>query len=196
MLRIGLTGGIAAGKSAAAARFAALGALVVDHDLLARQAVAPGAAALADIAREFGDRLIVEGKLDRKALANVVFHDRGALRRLNGIVHPYVFSLARAADRRAREDHVNVVVHDIPLLADVGASEDYDLVVTVAAALPVRLRRLMDERGLTHEEAYMRIDSQVDDEARAAIADVVIDGNGTLEYLYAQVDEVWRLHVP
>src|SRR5688572_1212656 len=102
MLRIGLTGGIAAGKSTAADRFRELGATVIDHDELARLAVEPGSAALVDIAREFGDRVIVAGTLDRAALAAIVFEDESARRRLNAIIHPYIRAAARAADSRAR----------------------------------------------------------------------------------------------
>src|SRR6188768_303124 len=112
MLRIGLTGGIAAGKSTAAARFRELGATVIDHDELARAVVEPGSAALVDIARELGDRVIVGGVLDRAALAAIVFEDESARRRLNAIMHPYIRAAARAADSRAREAGVRVVVHD------------------------------------------------------------------------------------
>ncbi|WNM26039.1 dephospho-CoA kinase [Demequina capsici] len=196
MLRIGLTGGIAAGKSTAAARFAELGARVVDHDRLARRAVEPGSAALVDIVREFGDRVIVDGQLDRKALADIVFHDDAARERLNGIVHPTVFAMGQAEDRMARRDGVHVVVHDIPLLYEAGGSGGFGLVVSVQADRGVRLKRLMDGRGMTHDEAVARIDAQASDTERASIADVVLDGSGTPEHLIAQVDALWRDRVP
>lgn len=196
MLRIGLTGGIASGKSTASVRFAELGALVVDHDVLARRVVEPGSAALVDIAREFGDRVIHGGALDRAALANIVFNDPIARERLNDIVHPYVKAAAMAADKRARNAGEAVVVHDIPLLVETGQGQNYDLVVTVEAPLLTRLARLQEGRGLSHQEALARIEAQATDEERAAVADAVLDGSGTVEQLHASVDAFWREHVP
>lgn len=196
MLRIGLTGGIASGKSTASARFAELGALVVDHDELSRRAVEPGSAALADIAREFGDRVIADGALNRRELAAIVFTDEAARLRLNGIVHPYVVAMAQAADRQARRDGVRVVVHDIPLLVETRQGGNFDLVVTVAADEAVRLRRLTDGRGLSHADARGRIAAQATDDERAARADRVLDGSGTVAALHAQVDDFWRESVP
>lgn len=196
MLRIGLTGGIASGKSTALARFAELGARVVDHDQLSRRAVAPGSAALADIAREFGPRLIVKDELDRAALAQIVFADESARARLNSIVHPYVAAMGQAEDRRARAEGVDVIVHDIPLLVETGQDGEFDLVVTVAADLETRVRRMVESRGMTGDHARARIRAQATDERRAAAADVVLDGNATPEHLARQVDEFWHVHVP
>ncbi|MDN4479008.1 dephospho-CoA kinase [Demequina lignilytica] len=196
MLRIGLTGGIASGKSTALARFAELGARVVDHDQLSRRAVAPGSAALADIAREFGPRLIVKDELDRGALAQIVFADDHALARLNSIVHPYVMAMGQAADRQARAEGVRVIVHDIPLLVETGQDGEFDLVVTVAAELDTRVRRMIESRGMTEDDARARIRAQATDEQRAAAADVVLDGNATPEHLARQVDDFWHVHVP
>ncbi|MDN4491217.1 dephospho-CoA kinase [Demequina sp. SYSU T00068] len=196
MLRIGLTGGIASGKSTALARFAELGARVVDHDQLSRRAVAPGSAALADIAREFGPRLIVKDELDRGALAQIVFADDHALARLNSIVHPYVMAMGQAADRQARAEGVRVIVHDIPLLVETGQDGEFDLVVTVAADLDTRVRRMIESRGMTEDDARARIRAQATDEQRAAAADVVLDGNATPEHLARQVDDFWHVHVP
>ncbi|WP_084103914.1 dephospho-CoA kinase [Demequina sp. NBRC 110056] len=196
MLRIGLTGGIAAGKSTASARFAELGAVVVDHDQLARRAVEPGSAGLVEIARAFGDRAVKDGALDRPALAAIVFRDPAARRQLDAIVHPYVFAMARAADRQARLDGAHVVVHDIPLLAEAGGDHDYDLVVTIAADAELRVERMVATRGMTRADALARISSQATDEVRAAMADVVLDGSGEAEALRQQVDEFWALHVP
>ena len=196
MLRIGLTGGIAAGKSTASARFAELGARVVDHDVLARRAVEPGSAGLVDIVREFGDRVLKDGGLDRPALAAIVFNDPGARERLNAIVHPSVYAMGRAADRQARLDGVPVVVHDIPLLAESGQGTGFDLVVTIAAPDDVRVARMIESRGMTEEQARGRLSAQASDAQRAAIADVVLDGSGTADQLRAQVDELWRTHVP
>ena len=196
MLRIGLTGGIASGKSAASERFAELGARVIDHDDLARQAVQPESAALADIAREFGDRLVTRGVLDRAALAEIVFGDDDARDRLNAIVHPYVLALAEAADRQARLDGVAVIVHEIPLLVDVGDQGSWDIVVAIAAPVGVRTARLVTKRGLTKKQAAERIAAQVTDEAREKWADVVLDGSGDVQDLRAQVDRFWKDHVP
>ncbi|WP_084129747.1 dephospho-CoA kinase [Demequina sp. NBRC 110055] len=196
MLRIGLTGGIAAGKSTASARLSELGARVVDHDVLARRAVEPGSAGLVDIVRAFGDRVVKDGALDRPALAAIVFNDPVARERLNSIVHPSVFAMGRAADRQARLDGVAVVVHDIPLLAESALGGDFDLVITVAAPEDVRVDRLIHTRGMTESEARGRIASQASDEQRAAIADVVLDGSGSADALRSQVDELWRTHVP
>lgn len=196
MLRIGLTGGIASGKSVASERFAELGARVIDHDELARQAVQPESAALADIAREFGDRLVTRGTLDRAALADIVFADADARARLNAIVHPYTFALAEAADRQARLEGVKVIVHAIPLLVEVGKPGSWDIVVTVAAPVGVRTARLVTKRGLTSAQAAERIAAQVTDEERAKWADVVLDGGGDASDLQEQVDRFWDEHVP
>ncbi|WP_062202378.1 dephospho-CoA kinase [Demequina salsinemoris] len=196
MLRIGLTGGIGAGKSTAAARFRELGARLVDHDELARRAVEPGSAALVDIVREFGDRVLVHGRLDRKALAAIVFNDPVALARLNGIVHPTVFAMSQAEDRKARADGVPVIVHDIPLLYETGYGDGFDMVVAIRADHAVRIKRLMDVRGMPHAEATARMAAQASDAQRASIADVVLDGNGSPEHLRAQVDELWSRVVP
>jgi dephospho-CoA kinase len=196
MLRIGLTGGIASGKSIASERFAQLGARVIDHDDLARQAVQPGSAALADIAREFGDRLITQGTLDRAALADVVFSDPEARAKLNAIVHPYIFALAQAADSQARLEGVKVIVHAIPLLVETGLRGSWDTVVTIAAPVGVRTARLVKERGLTAAQAESRFAAQVTDDERARWADVVLDGGGTVAELRKQVDRFWKDHVP
>lgn len=196
MLRIGLTGGIAAGKSVASRCFSELGARVVDHDELAKKAVERGSAALADIAREFGDRLVTRSGLDRAALAEVVFSDDDARRRLNAIVHPYVFALSVVADRRAREEGVAVIVHDVPLLVEAAPLQEFDLVVTVGAPVELRIQRLVETRGFTVEQAEARIAAQATDEQRAAVADAVLDGSGPVERLCGEVDRFWNEHVP
>jgi dephospho-CoA kinase len=196
VLRIGLTGGIAAGKSTAAERFAERGARVIDHDHLARRVVEPGSAALADIVGEFGDRVVKNGALDRESLAAIVFADDHARLRLEEIIHPYVRAAASAADRLARSEGVAVVVHDIPLLVETGQGGDFDLVVCVTAPLSTRISRLQHERGLTHEEAMDRILAQASDEERAAVSDCDLDGSGTVEQLRAGVDEFWSQHLP
>lgn len=197
MLRIGLTGGIAAGKSTASARFGELGATVVDHDVLARRAVEPGSAGLVEIVRVFGDRAVKDGELDRAAMARIIFHEPSARAQLNAIVHPYVFAMSRAADNQARAARARVVVHDIPLLFEATqGKENFDIVVTIAADEDIRIRRLMDSRSMTQADARARIAAQATDAQRASIADVVLDGNGTPEELRAQVDQFWELSVP
>ncbi|WP_062073260.1 dephospho-CoA kinase [Demequina sediminicola] len=196
MLRIGLTGGIAAGKSTASARFRELGALVVDHDQLARDAVAPGSAALVDIVSVFGDRMVVDGELDRGALGALVFEDEAARQKLNGIVHPYVFAMGQAADKRARAAGERVVVHDIPLLVESDQGGDFSLVVTIAAPVETRVERLVKGRGLSWDDAHARIASQASDQERAAVADVVLDGSGDPAELSSQIDQFWATHVP
>jgi dephospho-CoA kinase len=196
MTRVGLTGGIASGKSTAARRFNKLGAHIVDHDELSREAVKPGSAALADIAREFGETLIVDDELDRDALADLVFGDPVGLERLNAIVHPYIRALAQAADRQARAGGAKVVVHVVPLLIETDQGNQFDLVATVAAPKALRIRRLIQERGMTRQQAEARIASQATDEERAAQADVVFDGSTTVEQLNKQVDGFWKENFP
>jgi len=197
VLRIGLTGGIAAGKSVAAQRFEQLGARVVDHDQLARQAVEPGSAALSELVREFGSTVIVDEGLDRNLLAEIIFRDDAARVRLNAIVHPYVYALGKAADRQAREDGVKVIVHEIPLLVESDQADgEYDMVLTVAAPMVERLKRLMEGRGLSHTQAMARIESQATDEQRATAADIVLNGGGSDLKLYQQVDRFWHDSIP
>ncbi len=194
MLRIGLTGGIASGKSTAAARLAELGAKVIDHDLLAREAVAPGSDGLARVAAEFGaDVVSRDGTLDRSALGAIVFADPEARDRLNAIVHPIVLRLADDAEAAVRtDDRGAVVVHDIPLLVETGQAADFDLVLVVHACEEVRVERLMRERGLSRVQALARIRAQATDEDRLAAATVVLAGGSTVHDLRRQVDTFWR----
>jgi dephospho-CoA kinase len=196
MLRNRLTGGIGAGKSTAAHRFELLGARLIDYDVLARKVVEPGSAALVDIVAAFGDAVISGGQLDREALAQLVFANNADRERLNAIVHPYVIAAGLAADRQARLEGVDVVIHDIPLLVETGQGGDFDMVVTVAAPKDLRVERLISTRGMTRADAVARIDAQATDDDRAAVADFVLDGSGTPEHLAAQVDAFWMARVP
>jgi dephospho-CoA kinase len=193
MLRIGLTGGIAAGKSVASQRLAELGALVIDHDVLAREAVAPGTVGLEKIVERFGDGVVAEGgALDREALGRIVFDDAAARADLNGIVHPEVRRLAAEREAAAgAADPEAVVVHDIPLLVDTGQAEGFHVLVVIDAPAELRVRRLVESRGMTLEDARRRVAAQVDDDERRAAADVVLDGAGTVEELRAGVDVLW-----
>ena len=192
MYLIGLTGGIASGKSLVSSRLAELGARIVDADLLAREVVEPGTPGLAAIAERFGPGVIAsDGSLDRPALGAIIFSDPEAREALNGITHPAVWRRARELFEAAGEH--DVVVYDVPLLVEgsKGRQLDFDLIVVVDAALETRLHRLMELRGLTHDEAQHRLNSQATDAERLAIADVVIDNNGTVEQTLAQVDSLW-----
>ncbi|WP_331272622.1 dephospho-CoA kinase [Motilibacter deserti] len=191
MLQVGLTGGIASGKSTASARLAELGALVVDADLLAREAVAPGTPGLAAVVAAFGRSVLAaDGSLDRLALGRVVFADAAARERLEAIVHPEV--ARRRAEAVAAAPAGAVVVHDVPLLVEKGLTAGLDLVVVVDAPEDVRVRRLVAARGLDEEQARARIAAQATREQRLAAADVVLDGGGPVEHLQAQVDRLWE----
>ncbi|MGO1334097.1 MAG: dephospho-CoA kinase [Cellulosimicrobium funkei] len=193
MFRIGLTGGIAAGKSVALARFAELGAVVVDYDALARDAVAPGTVGLDEVVEAFGPGVLGEdGALDRPALGRVVFGDDVARERLNAIVHPEVRRLA--AEREAAAggaDPRAVGVPDSPLLVETGDPARFHCVVVVHTPEDVRVDRLVTSRGLSEDEARARLAAQADDAARLAAADVTLDGSGEPGALRAQVDALW-----
>ena len=193
---IGLTGGIASGKTVVARRLEELGATRVDADQLARDVVATGTPGLEAITERFGpDVIAVDGTLDRAALGAVIFRDSDARLALNTITHPAIRELSsRLFAELADRDPNAVVVYDVPLLAE--ASRDpgnhrFDLVVVVDASTETRVRRLVELRGLNREEALHRLDSQATNAERLAIADVVIDSNGTLEETIEQADALW-----
>lgn len=194
MLLVAVTGGIASGKSAVAARLAEHGAVVVDADQVARDVVAPGAPALARIAEEFGpDVLTSDGALDRARVGEIVFADPEKRAVLNAITHPAVLEESHRRFRAARDaDPDAVVVYDIPLLVEAGRHEEFDVVVAVEAGIETRISRMTTLRGMTAEEATRRIAAQASDDDRRAIADVVIDANGTLDETLAQTDALWE----
>lgn len=193
MQRIGLTGGIAAGKSTALRRLAELGAAVVNHDELARLVVAPGTSGYDEVVETFGPGVVApDGALDRAALARIVFADDEARRRLEAIVHPQVKRLAAEREAAAAAaDPLAVVVHDIPLLVETGQADAFGVVVVVAAPAVLRVERLVRLRGMDRAEAEARVRAQASDEAREAAADVLLDGTGTDDALCAQVDALW-----
>lgn len=196
-LRVGLTGGIGAGKSVVASALRELGAVVVDADVLAREAVAPGSDGLGDIVAAFGDDILAEdGSLDRDAMAQVVFADPSARGRLEAIIHPRVRERAAAieAEIRAR-DASAVVVHDIPLLVETGQQGAYDIVLVVDVPIEVQLDRLVRVRGMELAEARARIGAQADRATRLAAADVVVDNSGTLDDMARRVRQVWEEHL-
>lgn len=190
---IALTGGIASGKSTIAARLAEHGAVVIDADQVVRDVQAPGSAVLTEIADEFGPEMLApDGSLDRAALGERVFTDPDALAILNAIVHPAVRieSTRRMQDALAR-DPEPVVVYDVPLLVEARVGDPWEMIVVAHAPAEVRLARLIEHRGMDALSGQARIDSQVSDDARLAIADVVIDTSGTLAETMRQTDELW-----
>lgn len=193
MQLIGLTGGIASGKSTIASRLAAHGAVVVDADRIAREVVEPGTPALAAIAERFGDGVIAEdGSLNRPALGAIVFGDPEALQDLNGITHPAVLAASTARFRAAAEaDPDAIVVYDVPLLVESANEYPFDRVVVAHAPAETRIQRLVSLRGMDAAEAERRIRSQATDEQRLAVADDVIDTGGSLQQTLDQVDALW-----
>src|SRR2546430_5491277 len=188
---VGLTGGIGAGKSVVAARLAELGAVVIDSDRLAREVVAPGTEGLGEGVAAFGRQVVgPDGGLDRPALGRLVFADPAARQRLEAIVHPRV--RARAAGLVAQAPPGSVVVNDVPLLVETGIAGTFDVVVVVLASVENRIRRLVGGRGMTRAEAQERIAAQATDEQRRAVADVLLDNDGTVEQLRTAVGRLWR----
>ena len=201
MKMIALTGGIASGKSTIGKRFAELGAVHIDADQLAREAVAVGSPGLAQIRARFGDAVIqADGALDRPALGALVFGRDAELADLNAIVHPEVRRLFAARCEQARAmDPEAVVVYEIPLFvetlaaaaADPAGAPAWDLVVVADAPSEHRVARLQELRGQSEAEARSRIASQASDDERRAVADVLIDTSGSESETLAQVDALW-----
>ncbi|MEU4095678.1 dephospho-CoA kinase [Streptomyces sp. NPDC026673] len=191
MVKVGLTGGIGAGKSEVSRLLSSYGAVLVDADRIAREVVEPGTPGLAAVVAEFGEGVLTaEGALDRPKLGGIVFADPERLRALNAIVHPLVRDRSAALEQAAGPDAV--VVHDVPLLAENGLAPLYDLVVVVDAAPETQLDRLVRLRGMTEEDARSRMAAQATREQRLAVADVVIDNDGPLEALEPRVRQVWE----
>jgi dephospho-CoA kinase len=189
-MRVGLTGGVASGKSTVSAILAELGAVVIDADLIAREVVARGTPGLDAVVAEFGPSLLTpDGELDRPAMGRLVFGDEGARRRLEAIVHPLVIERMAALEQAAGAD--DVVVHDIPLLAEGGRADTFDAVVVVDAPRELQLERMLSERGWTREDAEARIAAQATREQRRAVATHVIDNSGSLEQLRSRVEAVY-----
>jgi dephospho-CoA kinase len=194
-LRVGLTGGIASGKSTVSAILRELGAVVIDADELARDVVARGTTGLDAVVAEFGAGMLTpEGDLDRAAMGTLVFGDESARRRLEAIVHPLVFE--RIVDLEAHAPEGAVVVHDIPLLAESGraAAPDrggFDAVIVVDAPPEVQVGRMVRDRGWTEEDALARIAAQATPEDRRAIATYVVENTGSREELRRQVEKIY-----
>jgi dephospho-CoA kinase len=190
VLRVGLTGGIGAGKSEVSRRLAAQGAVVIDADAIAREVVAPGTPGLEQVVAAFGPHLLsADGALDRERLGEVVFADPAKLAQLNGIVHPLVGT--RMTELETTADADAIVVHDVPLIAENGLAPAYDVVVVVDTPPALQLDRLVKLRGMGEEQAKARMAAQATREQRLAIADFVIDNSGTLGELDRQVGDLW-----
>ena len=191
MLRVGLTGGIGSGKSTVAERFRELGAVVIDADLIAREVVAAGSPGLAAVRQRFGDAVIApDGSLDRASLGAIVFADTKARKDLEAIAHPLI--QARTAALMGSAASHEIVVHDVPLLAELDLAAAYHLTVVVGADDDIRVARLTGGRGFTEADARARIAAQVGDQVRRAAADVWLDNNGTVHGLLGQVDALWQ----
>ena len=194
MLLVALTGNIASGKSTVAAQFQAHGAVIVDSDVLAREAVAPGTQALAEIVAHWGPSVLNhDGSLDRAALRSRVFSDEHERSVINAIVHPRVETLRQARVNRARDSGAEVVVCDIPLLFEVGLEGSFDCIILVDAPEATRLERLTARRGLGRESARQMLAAQRSTEAKRARADYIIDNTESLQKLQRDVDALWEI---
>lgn len=193
MLLVALTGNIASGKSVVAARLAARGATIIDADLLAREAVAPGTPALDDIVQRWGASMrTADGTLDRAALRAIVFSDPTEREALNAIVHPRVEALRRARIESARSAGATIVVCDIPLLFETGLDRAFDCIVLVDAPEEIRRERLVTHRALSPADADRMIAAQLPAESKRSRATYVIDNSGSIAALHDAVDALWR----
>ena len=191
MTRIALTGGIASGKSFVAAELEALGAVIIDSDVLARDVVAPGTPGLAAVVGRFGDAVLrADGELDRAALGAIVFADDAARADLNAIVHPLV--RARAAELEEAVPEGAVVIQVVPLLVETGLYRGFGTVIVVDVPEETQLDRLMRRNPLTREEARARLDAQASRDERLAVATHVVDNAGSPEATRRRVRELWR----
>ena len=189
MLVVGLTGGIGAGKSTVAELFARLGALVIDADQLARMAIERGTDGFAAVMLRFGEDVIINGDIDRKKLAEIVFSDEQARKDLEAIIHPRVQALF--AEAVADLDHDDILIYEIPLLVETGAAEKFDYVITVESKIELRKERLL-KKGLYISQIEKRMASQASEEARTAVADSVIRNDADEDSLLRQVENLWE----
>lgn len=191
---VGLTGGIACGKSTVAAMLVQKGALLIDADRLSREVVEPGSRAREEIVRWLGDSIIdKEGKLDRKKIASIVFNDEKSLAKLNSIIHPRVLELFyQKSSELGRKYPGRLLIWDIPLLFEAGYEDRVDYIVVVACKEEIQIKRISERNGLSREEALKRIRSQMELKKKIAKADYVIYNNGTRDLLKKQVDLLWE----
>jgi len=189
MLVVGLTGGIGSGKSTVAQNFAELGALVIDADQLARMAIERGTDGFAEVLLRFGDEIIVNGDIDRKKLADIVFTDEQARKDLEAIIHPRVQAIF--AEAVADLDHDDILIYEIPLLVETGAAEKFDFIITVESDIELRKNRLL-KKGLYISQIEKRIAAQASEADREAIADAVIRNDGDEYALLRKVENLWE----
>lgn len=185
---IGLTGGIGCGKSLAAQYFSELGALVIDADQLARAAIERGSQGFDEAVSIFGDSILNNGDIDRRALGEIVFKDPDAKRKLEGIIHPYVRQQFEEAVSSLKADET--LIYEIPLLVETGAQDRFDIVITVESEIENRISRLR-QRGMHISEIEARIAAQAGREQRVEIADFLIENDGTEDELLRQVENIW-----
>ena len=189
MLIVGLTGGIGAGKSTVANMFAQLGALVVDADKLAREAIEPGTSGFDEVVAEFSKKVVKNGEIDRQALGKIVFKDADKRKKLEAIIHPRVQeALATKIKSLSPGD---ILVYEIPLLVETGAAEKFDYIITVESDIEIRKARLL-KKGLYISQIEKRMASQATEEARSAVADSVIRNDGDEDSLLRQVENLWE----
>lgn len=188
MLRVALTGGIGSGKSTVASLLAEMGAVVIDSDQLAREVLAPGSVGLEAVRERFGSEVIVDGALDRKALAAVVFADEAARRDLEAITHPLIRSRFESTLASLPADAI--VINEVPLLVEANLQSEYDVVLTVVSSEAVKRERLV-ARGMSEREISERVNAQVSDEDRKAISDVVITNDGDIAALRSTLTTLW-----
>jgi dephospho-CoA kinase len=189
MLVVGLTGGIGAGKSSVAENFAHLGAVVVDADQLARIAIERGSEGFDEVVLRFGESILRNGDIDRKALAEIVFSDENARKDLEGIIHPRVRDLFIGVVADLEQDQI--LIYEIPLLVETSAQGNFDFIITVEADLELRKERLL-KRGMYISEINRRIDSQASESSRVAVADAVIRNDGDEDTLLRAVENLWE----
>ena len=191
MRRVGLTGGVASGKSTVSAILDELGAVVIDADVLAREVVAAGTDGLREVVEAFGSGVLTaDGELDRPAMGAIVFADNDKRRVLEGIIHPRVRD--RGAEIEAAAGPDDIVVHDIPLLAETGQADGFSAVIVVDVPVELQVERMVELRGMTREDAEARVAAQASREARLEIATHVVDNTGTIDDLRRRVTEVFR----
>lgn len=190
MYLVGLTGGIASGKSTVAKCWVELGGIEIDADQLAREAVAPGTDALKEIERVFGQGVLNNGELDRAALAQIVFADSAKRKELEAIVHPAVKQLARVQIESMPKD--SIVIYNVPLLVEASVDLDFDKVVTVEAPAEKQIERLVKHRGMSVAEATKRVESQASPAQRANVADVILNSNQDLALLLRDATKLWQ----
>jgi dephospho-CoA kinase len=192
MLKVALTGGIGSGKSTVAEMLQECGAIVIDSDQLSRDVIERGTPGYESVLAEFGDEILTDGEINRAALAEIVFKDQKKRELLEGIIHPLVRDRAESLMRNVPNN--SIVVNQIPLLVETDGAKRFDYVITVSASEDVRRKRLI-ERGMKEYEIAKRLQAQVDDRAREAIADHVLTNNGSLDDLQRSVEDLWSLRL-